>query len=369
MGWLVFCPLSILHTMVQQILAKILLFPFSLLYGLGVALRNFFYQQGLLKAISFNIPLISVGNLSVGGSGKTPHIEYLIRLLKDYLEVATLSRGYRRKTRGFIWVEPHMTAEAVGDEPLQYKRKFPEISVTVSEDRAFAVPQIVGRKPETQLVLLDDAFQHRAVKPGLQILLTEYARPFTRDWLLPSGRLREWRSAYRRADVLIVSKCPKVLTRSEANRVAAEIKPQAHQRIYFSYYEYGRPYLMLDQRYKLELSEDIEVLLISAIANTDYLLEHLDAQTKNVRSIEFADHHFFSQSDMATLLRAFNNIEGPRKYIITTEKDAMRLELHRQLIIEQKLPVFVLPIRVQFHFGEGPQFDEQVQQHLLAFKA
>ncbi len=355
--------------MVQHTLAKILLAPFSLLYGIGVWLRNVLYDRGYLKPVTFNLPLISVGNLTVGGSGKTPHIEYLIRLLKDYVEVATLSRGYSRKTRGFIWVEPHMTAEAVGDEPLQYKRKYPDITVTVSEDRAFAVPQIVGRRPDTQLVLLDDAFQHRAVKPGMHILLTEYDRPFTRDWLLPSGRLREWRSAYRRADTIIVSKCPPDLRESEAEKLRAEINPLPHQQLFFSYYEYGRPYYLLDPRYKLQLSADVEIVLISAIANTDYLVGYLEDQVKEVHSMEFADHHFFSKADVATLVRAFNNLEAERKYIITTEKDAVRLELHRQSLIESKLPVFVLPIVVQFHFGKGADFDASIQQHLLAFKS
>jgi tetraacyldisaccharide 4'-kinase len=204
--------------MIQNVLFKILMAPFSLLYGIGVSLRNTFYKTGVLKSISFNLPIISVGNLSVGGAGKTPHIEYLIRLLKDYLNVATVSRGYKRKTKGFLFVKPKMNAEQVGDEPLQFKRKFQDVAVTVSESRTFAIPEILGEHPDTQVVLLDDAFQHRSIKPGLNILLTEFSKPFTKDFLLPSGRLREWRSAYQRADVVVVSKCPREVTQEEKEK-------------------------------------------------------------------------------------------------------------------------------------------------------
>ena len=181
---------SVLLIMARNILIKILLAPFTLLYGIGVGLRDFFYRKGLLKGVEFNLPVIAVGNLSVGGAGKTPHIEYLIRLTKDYLNVATLSRGYKRKTKGYQEATlPLSTAETVGDEPMQFKRKYPDVMVTVSESRALGIPEIVKNRPNTQVVLLDDAFQHRAVKPGLNILLTSFQQPFTRDYLLPVGRL------------------------------------------------------------------------------------------------------------------------------------------------------------------------------------
>ena len=205
--------------MIQNLLVKILLSPFSLLFGLGVSFRDFLYRKELLKGIEFNIPVISVGNLSIGGAGKTPHIEYLIRLLKDYVNIATLSRGYKRKTKGFMVVHPRNTAEQVGDEPLQFKRKFPDIEVAVAEDRSFAIPELLKWNAELQIVLLDDAFQHRSIKPGLNILLTQFNLPFTRDFLLPSGRLREWRSAYERADIIVVSKCPIDVSEEEKKRV------------------------------------------------------------------------------------------------------------------------------------------------------
>ncbi|CAH1001642.1 Tetraacyldisaccharide 4'-kinase [Neolewinella maritima] len=355
--------------MVQSTAAKLLLAPISLLYGAGVGFRNWAYRRGILRGISFAVPVISVGNLSVGGAGKTPHIEYLIRLLDPYLNIATLSRGYRRRTRGFLVVRPEMQVEEVGDEPLQYARKFPEVMVTVAEERAFAIPEIVGRRPDTQLVLLDDAFQHRAVQPGLNVLLTQYALPFTRDYLLPSGRLREWRSGYGRADVIVVSKCPPELDRAAAEALIAEIDPLPHQRVFFSYYAYAAPYYLLDPRYRLRMEQGIDVLLLSAIANTDYLAAHLRATAHTVHSLEYADHHYFSASDLVNLKQKFAALQGQHRAVITTEKDAMRLDVHRDYIAEEKLPVFVLPLEVRFHFDEGPVFDQLVRDYLQGFEA
>lgn len=354
--------------MIQNYLVKILLAPFSLLYGMAMSLRDFFYRKGLLKSVEFNLPVISVGNLSVGGAGKTPHIEYLILLLQDYINIATLSRGYKRKTRGYLEVKPRMTAEQVGDEPLQFKRKFPEIMVTVSESRSFGIPQIISERPDTQLVLLDDAFQHRSVKPGLNILLTEYSHPFTRDYLLPSGRLREWRSAYERADIIIVSKCPQKMEEAQREAFLEEINPFPHQQLFFSYYRYHQPYYIFDGRYRANLQSDWDVLMISAIARTEYLTDYLTQQVNTVRALEFEDHHYFTKSDMADLKRAFDELSSDKKVILTTEKDAMRMELHRQFLFEQRLPIFVLPVQVQFHFEQGADFNEVVKNFLLKFK-
>ncbi len=354
--------------MLQKNLVKLLLAPFSLLYGVGVSMRNQFYDWGLLKAIEFNVPVISVGNLSVGGAGKTPHIEYLIRLLKDYLEVATLSRGYQRKTRGFLTVQRNMNAEAVGDEPLQYKRKYPDVLVTVGEERAFAIPKIMQAQPDTQVVLLDDAFQHRAVKPGKNILLTEYHHPFTEDHLLPSGRLREWRSAYQRADTIIVSKCPVNEAEVDRERLEKAIQPHPHQKLFFSYYAYGAPYYLFNPRYRLRLDQELDILLICAIARTEYLTNYLEETAASVRSLEYADHHYFSGYDISNLQRSFENLDSSRKVILTTEKDAMRLELHRDFLLQHKLPIFVIPVEVRFHFNQGPAFDKDIKQYLLDFK-
>jgi len=355
--------------MVQNLLLKILLSPVSLLYGAGVGFRNLMYRTGLLKGIEFDLPVISVGNLSVGGAGKTPHIEYLVRLLNGYLEVATLSRGYKRKTKGFLLAKADMTAEQVGDEPLQFKRKFPEMTVAVCESRAFGIPEIMSRHPDTQVVLLDDAFQHRSVKPGLNIMLTEFLHPFTRDYLLPSGRLREWRAAYERADYIIVSKCPRRMEPEQQHAMIEEIKPQDHQRLYFSYYDYGRPYYLFNPRYQLKLEPDLDVLLICAIARTEYLTDYLEEQVGSVQVQEYEDHHFFTKYDVGQLKANFDRLESNKKVILTTEKDAMRLEMHRSFMLENDMPIFALPVEVKFHFGDAERFDTDVKEFLLNFKA
>ena len=354
--------------MFRNNLVKLLLAPLSLLYGLGVSLRDFFYKKGLLKGVAFDLPIISVGNLSVGGAGKTPHIEYLIRLLRPYLNVATLSRGYKRKTKGFLTVAQNNDAETVGDEPLQFKRKYPDVNVVVAENRTFAVPKILMDKPDTQVILLDDAFQHRSIQPGLNILLTEYSYPFTEDYLLASGRLREWRSSYRRADVLIVSKCPPEVTQEEKDYYVNTIKPFPHQRIFFSYYEYQRPYYILNYKYSVNLEPDVDVLLICAIARTDYLVEHLESQVNSVQVMEYEDHRYFSKFDVSFLKTNFDKMESKKKVIITTEKDAMRLQLHHPYLQEHKLPIFALPVEVKFHYEEGEKFDEDIKRFLLNFK-
>lgn len=355
--------------MIQGFLIKVLLAPFTLLYGIGVSIVDFFYRKGILKGVSFDIPIISVGNLTVGGAGKTPHIEYLVRLLKDYVELATLSRGYKRKTKGFLVADPQHNAEIVGDEPLQFKRKFPGIMVTVAENRTFAVPEILKLNPEIQVILLDDAFQHRSIDPGLNILLTEYDRPFTKDWLMPSGRLREWRSAYRRADVIIVSKCPLGLTEDQRKEMKGAINLYAHQRLYFSFYKYLTPYYIMAPEYKVPVQPDWDVLLICAIAGTEYLADHLEEQVNSVKVLSYEDHRYFSKFDLSHLQLTFDNMESERKVILTTEKDAMRLELHREFIVQHQLPLFVLPVEVVFHFDDGEHFDRDIRNFLLNFRS
>ena len=354
--------------MIQSVLVKLLLAPFSLLYGLGVSIRNALYRFGALREVEFAIPVISVGNLSVGGTGKTPHIEYLVRMLKDYIYVATLSRGYQRKSKGFLIIQPGDNAEQAGDEPLMYKRKFPDVMVAVAESRTFGIMEILKAQPQTQAILLDDAFQHLSVKPGLNILLTDFSAPFTRDYLLPSGRLREWRSAYQRADIIIVSKCPPILSAEEKAQLIAEIQPLSRQRIFFSHYQYGDPYSIYDGRQRIQLHENTNALLITAIANTDYLTDYLDERTGTLHTLEFEDHHYFSNYDMGQLKRIYENMEGKNKIILTTEKDAVRMELHREFLLETRLPIYVLPLRVAFHFDEGPEFEQLVKDYFLSFK-
>lgn len=335
---------------------------------MGVSLRNFFYRSKLLLRVSFSIPVISVGSLSVGGAGKSPHIEYLIRLLRPYLNVSTLSRGYRRKTLGFRLVHPQNRVEESGDEPLMFKRKFPDVLVAVSESRSFGIPKILQHAPDTQVILLDDAFQHLSVQPGLNIMLTEYSLPFTRDYLLPSGRLREWRNAYKRADVIIVSKCPPDLGEAEKEALISELKPLPQQQVFFSAYRYETPYYIFNSRYRVVIDEDTEVLLLCAIANTDYLESYLLEVAASVRVMAFEDHHFFEEKDLYDLLRQWKAMTGRKRLLLTTEKDAVRLLPHRDWILKEQLPLVVLPIEVYFLFDQGPAFDELVKNYLLQFK-
>jgi len=355
--------------MSEDIVIRILLLPLALLYGLGVGLRNLLYRVGILRSVRFDLPVISVGNLSVGGAGKSPHIEYLIRWLDQFLEVAVLSRGYGRNTSGYRPVTTIDTAELVGDEPLQFKRKFPSVPICVSESRALGVPELVKRNPETQCVLLDDAFQHLAVTPGLNILLTEFAHPFTRDWLLPSGRLREGRYNYRRADIIIVTKCLPDFSPVQRAKMIQEIDPFPRQHIFFSRYQYGTPYDLLRPDLLRPLDLDTDVLLVSAIANTDYLLKHLAASVKSAQTLEFEDHHFFKEDELRDMIRRFERLPGRNKIILTTEKDAMRLELHRDFFWKNELPVFVLPVEVEFCDEDEPAFQEAVKRVLLDFKS
>jgi tetraacyldisaccharide 4'-kinase len=383
-----------------------------MLYGTVLGLRTFCYRTGLLRSTSFDIPTISVGNLSVGGTGKTPHIEYLIRLLSPYIQVATLSRGYGRKTEGFRFVEQNSTPQEVGDEPLQFKLKYPDVPVAVGESRSFAIPQLLQKNGHVRTILLDDAYQHLAVKPYLNILLTDYARPFTHDLVLPAGMLREWPSGYQRADIIIITKCPNTLSTQEKAKWIAEINPYAHQKVFFSKFEYKTPYPLIsspksaqeafaqsevflnmptnnNQRSPLgveasiygvsskadqlpttnhQLSTNLDIVLLCAIAKVDYLLSHLKKTVKSVTTIEFEDHRFFTNYDIAQAKKTFDNLDSKNKIILTTEKDMVRLQQHQPYISEHKLPIYVLPIEVEFLFNEGKAFDEEIKKKLLEFK-
>lgn len=356
--------------MIQTFLIRLLLLPFSLLYGLIIYLRNLFYDNGVLKSSAFSVPTISVGNLSIGGTGKTPHIEYLVSMLKDYIEVATLSRGYKRKTSGFLEIHESMTAAEAGDEPLQFKRKFgSEVVVSVGESRALAIPKLMMKHPDLQVVLLDDAFQHRSIKPYINILLTDYSRLFTDDFVLPAGRLREWPGSYERADIIIVTKCPTDLSEERAEEVRAKIKPYKHQSLFFTGLEYESPYYLFNRNYRLNEDKTIGVYLVSAIANTQSLLSHVNNIYTLEAKKEYEDHHFFSNMDLANIAKEFSWIRNNKKIILTTEKDAMRLESHRAFLQERKLPVFVLPVSVFFLFGQGPEFRTLIKNRLLAYKS
>lgn len=355
--------------MLQQIVLKILLAPLSLLYAMVIGARNVLYESGLLKSSTFNLPVIGVGNLSMGGSGKTPHVEYLINLLKPYINVGVLSRGYLRKTRGYMEVTKENTVDHTGDEPLQFKLKYPDVVVAVSERRAIGIPAMLADHPELQAIILDDAFQHRAVSPGLNILLTDYKFPFTKDHLLPSGRLREGRSAASRADVIIVSKCPAEITLAERQEWKSKLQKDNDTKVYFSTYVYGTPYYMYNTTQKLELDEDTDVVLLSGIAKPIYLEEYVREKAGFVNVHSYEDHHNFKPHEVSLVHRALQELQSSKKVVITTEKDSTRLDKHRDFLLEHKIPIYILPIRVKFLDEEGESFDTFAKEFLLNFKS
>jgi tetraacyldisaccharide 4'-kinase len=344
---------------------RVLLLPFALLYGLIVIVRNFLYDRKWLRSSEFNFPLICVGNLSVGGTGKSPMVEYLIQLLRPHFKIATVSRGYKRKTKGYVLAKENSTALDIGDEPMQFHVNFPDITVAVGEERLVAIPQLLHDRPDTQAVILDDAFQHREVRAGLNILLTQYDDLFTNDFFLPTGDLRDQRSSYKRADIIIITKCPMTLDETERKEIVNEIEPQAHQKIFFTAIEYGVPYHISNNSFRKITHED-EVLLVCGIANPKPLKEYLFDTAATYYQMDYNDHHIFRIDDLKDMRKKYDHIDADRKMIITTEKDAVRLikftdELH-------DMHLYVLPIRHRFLFNAGTEFDEIVVKFIREFK-
>lgn len=332
-----------------------------------VSLYQAQYLSGISKSFSFNIPVISIGNLSVGGTGKSPHVEYLIRNLKEYIQVGVLSRGYRRKTFGHIDVSTQHSATEVGDEPLQIKLKFPEIPVAVNKNRAIGIPQLIKDHPEIQLVILDDAFQHLSVKPFLNILLTEYNNPFSKDYLLPSGRLREWRFGHRRAQIVVVTKCSIEPDESEVFKWRKSLKLSKSQLLFFSYIHYGVPYHVFDPSKNYILTESTHVILVSAIAQSDYLSDYIFPKVASLTDYSYEDHHYFSTDEIQKIIVKHKSITHHNKIILTTEKDATRLRLFRHLFEEAQVPVYCIPIEIEFY--ERDRFIDTIKNSLLEFKS
>lgn len=343
---------------------RVLLFPVSLVYGAVVWLRNRLFDKNILKSSSFNLPVICVGNLSAGGTGKSPMVEFLLKLLHTDMEVAVLSRGYKRKTRGYALANPRTTALEIGDEPMQFHLKFPDVTIAVGEERVVAIPQLLHDKPGTNVIVLDDAFQHRTVRAGFNIVLTDHANLFTRDWFLPTGDLRDEKASYKRADVIVVTKCRSDLSPPERTAILEEIDPLPHQRVFFSAIRYGAPYHILDRR-PMAIDESMEVLLVSGIANPTPLKKYLQEKSKTYYEILYSDHHIFSIDDLKEIVKRYDGIQAPDKIILTTEKDAVRLVKFEQQLKE--LPVYVIPIEVQFLFEEQQVFSDLIIKFIKEF--
>jgi tetraacyldisaccharide 4'-kinase len=303
-------------------LVRFLLFPFAILYDLITSTRNILFNTGILKETSFNKPIIVVGNLSVGGTGKTPQIEYLIRLLKDTYCVSVLSRGYKRKTKGYVLVNKDHTANDVGDEPLQYFKKFGNIDVAVNENRVEGIHNLIAQK-SPEVVLLDDAFQHRKVKGSFYILLTKYDDLFTNDFLLPTGNLRESRAGAKRADIIVVTKCPFDLSEGQKENIKNKFEKYKKE-IYFTTISYADK-ISGNHQLPLEELKDFEVLLITGIANPNPLLDFLTKKEIKFTHLKFGDHHDFSSKEITDIQENYNSINSEKKLILTTEKDYTRL--------------------------------------------
>jgi tetraacyldisaccharide 4'-kinase len=350
-------------------LLKIIGYPFSIIYAVITSFRNLLYDLGIYKTHEFDIKLISVGNLTTGGTGKSPHIEYLIRLLKEEGEIATLSRGYKRKTTGFVLADENSTAEQIGDEPLQFKKKFNEVQVAVDVNRARGIEKLTNQFPNLKAIFLDDAFQHRSIKPGINIMLTDYANLYYNDYLLPAGSLRETRSGFKRADIIIVTKIPPNISAVDRRRVLKEIDALEYQTAYFTYIKYGD---LIPLRKELNPAvQDLKkfsVLMLTGIANPISLNDHLKEKVKSLQSLNFSDHHNYTIADFQKINKLFEEMPGPDKIIITTEKDAMRL-LKAELSDEvSHLPIYYLPIEIEFHGSDGKFFNDQVLTYFRANK-
>jgi tetraacyldisaccharide 4'-kinase len=334
----------------MNLLRKIL-FPFAILYGFITSIRNFLFDRGVLKSYSFNIPIIAVGNLSVGGTGKTPQIEYLIRLLSPKYKVATLSRGYKRQSKGFILADSTSNAEILGDEPFQFYKKFDNIQVAVDADRKNGIGQLLSQQEKPEIILLDDAFQHRKVKAGFYILLTSYGDLYSDDFMLPTGNLRESMCGAKRANLVIVTKCPVNFSLDEQNKIKTKLKLEPNQELYFSYIDYDDSVYSESKTMKVSEIKNSDKLLLAGIAKPEPFFGYL--QHKNDECLTYPDHHHFTENDLLEIKNKSQN-----KIIITTEKDFVRL---KGSIPNERL--FYLPIRSSF-LSASEKFDKTITNYV-----
>ena len=340
---------------------KILLYPFSWIYGLVVYIRNSLYDYKFLRSTEFEIPVISIGNITVGGTGKTPHTEYLVELLKKHVKVATLSRGYKRKTKGFRLVETTSKAREVGDEPLQIKKKFPEVTVAVDEKRVRGINQLLKDESKSpDAILLDDAFQHRQVSPGINILLIDYNRPIDQDELLPVGRLRERKYQRRRANVIIYTKCPDEITPITRRIIMKDVNLRPYQSLYFTTMVYGNPVPVFGERTGEEEDLKQPVILLSGIANPALWQSYMAGRYAVIDELIFGDHHHFRPKDLKNIEARFIRYQEQNPVIITTEKDAMRLRDEENIPEFIRSQMYYIPLKIKFLDHEGKSFDKTI---------
>lgn len=337
-------------------IARPYLLLFVPIYGLITYLRNVFYDMGLFKSTWFNQPIIVVGNLSMGGTGKTPHVAFLLKKLSSKYKTATLSRGYGRQSTGFLVADNEPDAKLVGDEPAQLKCNFPELTVAVDADRVNGIQKLNALNPKPDIILLDDAFQHRRLQAGYYILLTTYQQPYFEDALLPAGNLREMRGGAARAHCIVVTKCPPNLSQAQRDDFTQKIKPLAHQSVYFTQFNYQKPVGPLANYTQWPF------LLVTGIAKSQPLLDFLHEQHAKFSHLEFADHHDFTEADVEKMISIASQ-EG-FKHILTTEKDFQRLPTEK--LLQNGLLVSYLPINVAFQENEN-QFLSDIEDFIQGF--
>jgi len=344
---------------------RILLFPVSLVYGFIIGIRTLLYDIGLLKPIEVNVNTIGIGNLSVGGTGKTPHVEYIVELLQNQLKIAILSRGYGRKSSGYILAEKSSTAQQIGDEPAQYIQKFDSI-VAVCENRVQGIHNLLNTYPDINLVILDDVFQHRKLKVELNIALTDYNQMYYNDFILPSGNLREFKTAIKRADAVVVTKSPMDISPYDRRNIELKINPKGYQKVFFSHINYLEP-VAINEKAKLEQNnfEKIKqqksgITLFTGIANASPIEDYLRRITPHFSNIRFGDHHHFSENDLDRVKKKHESLPTENKIIITTEKDYNRLADTSMLHVLESYPLYYLPIKVEFNEKDKEEFNQLI---------
>ena len=332
-----------------MIFIRFLLFPFSLLYGLVIIMRNIAYDYGVLKSTTYPVPVILIGNLAIGGAGKSPMIAYLVKKLSDRYNIAVISRGYGRKTTGFVLAHKDALATEIGDEPLQLKKKYPNVTVAVCEDRVKGINELVT---DHTLILMDDGYQHRAVKPGLSILLYDFNTMFNMQWLLPTGNLREPLYGSKRADIIIVTKTSKNLTQRDRLRSVLRIKPYAHQQVFFSYLKYGNLHHLYDKgvrRTLASITKKTPIFLLTGIANAGSLLNKLRMYSDVIHHHQYPDHHSYTEKNILALIRMYKNLGAVNSLIITTEKDAQRLRMPAFNHLLNNVAIYYIPVQTVMH--------------------
>ena len=349
---------------------NILLYPFSLIYGLITGIRNFLYNNGFLPSVEFDLPVICVGNITVGGTGKTPHTEYLAGLLRREFKVATLSRGYKRETRDFRIATSLSTVSEIGDEPLQIFRKFPDVLVTVDRNRVHGVEKIMEKKPDTEVIILDDGYQHRRITPGFSVLLSDYERLFVRDSLMPFGNLRESKENMSRADIILITKSPSDMSPIERRLVVKEVAKAPYQNLYFTSISYKSPVPLFDKETADITQSDISepekcgIVLITGIANPQPLKDYLKIRFSEIIHIAYPDHHNFQENDIQIISNAYNDLKSPVRYLFTTEKDAVRLQEFTNIAEPVRSALYYIPVDIHFLNDDKDEFDNLIVDYV-----